>query len=302
MSAPAIRKLPGGVVFLVLLVCGLITVTLVARARDAGTRAATLPVDRVRTTVVMSSVAVTSVPSVGSTDSSLRSSSGAVATNGSGVDGSGSVKSSGPPTETPSRATGGAPTGGGSNAIAVFSKIGTEAQSGPTGYGAARFGDWLDQDYDGCDTRNDVLIRDLSDVAATSGSCAVTNGTLDDPYTGARIQYTGPGAASTVTVDHVVSLEDAWGSGANQWTDRERLRFANDPLNLLAVSAAAENDKADRSADNWLPANTAYDCAYVARQIAVKAKYHLGMTSFEKGAIVGVLFSCSKQTLPRDSA
>ena len=75
--------------------------------------------------------------------------------------------------------------------------------------------------------------------------CDVASGTLDDPYTGARIRFVS-GGASEVDIDHVVALGDAWQKGAQQWSYARRVRFANDPLNLLAVDASANRQKGDR--------------------------------------------------------
>ena len=157
-----------------------------------------------------------------------------------------------------------------------------------------------DDDGNGCDVRDDVLARDLTDVTYRAGSCVVESGVLDDPYTGRRIDFQrGRSTSSAVQIDHVVALENAWQSGARDW-DRARLRrFGNDMGNLIAVDGPANSEKGSASAAYWLPTNAAYRCDYVARQIAVKSEYDLTVTSAERDAMRAVLHSCPAQELPR---
>ncbi len=159
-----------------------------------------------------------------------------------------------------------------------------------------------DDDGDGCDVREQILTRDLKNVTYTyAGSCKVASGTLDDPYTGETIQFVrGQRTSQAVQIDHVVALENAWKSGADQWSTAERYRFGNDPYNLLAVDGPANQDKGSASAAYWLPTNASYRCDYVARQIGVKTKYSLSVTSNEKDAMLAVLHSCPAHPLPSD--
>ena len=166
-----------------------------------------------------------------------------------------------------------------------------------TGYDRDLFGpDWFDVDRNSCNTRDDILSRDLKRIRKRD-RCTVTSGILDpDPYTAQRITFVR--GDSEVDIDHVVALAQAWESGAWQWNYPRRVRFANDPLNLLAVSASANRQKGDREAAAWLPANRRYRCAFIARQVAVKAKYNLSVTRAEKSAMERVLRSCPNERLP----
>jgi hypothetical protein len=101
-----------------------------------------------------------------------------------------------------------------------------------------------------------------------------------------------------VQIDHVVALSDAWQKGAQQLSREQRIRLANDPLELLAVDGPANQEKGDGDAATWLPSNKAFRCEYVARQIAIKQKYLLWVTEAEKSAMKKVLVTCSEQTLP----
>lgn len=188
----------------------------------------------------------------------------------------------------------------------VLATLDVKGRAPKTGYSRDQFGPaWADADRNGCDTRNDILARDLSGVTFTPGThdCVVLTGTLEDPYTGAEIAFQrGQATSSAVQIDHVVALSDAWQKGAQQWDAATRERFANDPANLLAVGGSANEQKSDGDAATWLPANKAFRCEYVARQIGVKARYGLWVTHAEKGAMTRVLSSCPDQAVPGDAA
>jgi len=165
-----------------------------------------------------------------------------------------------------------------------------------TGYARTQFGDgWATER--GCDTRNVILHRDLSDVSMND-KCQVETGTLNDPYTGKTISFKRGVNSSAIQIDHVVALGDAWQTGAQQLTAMQRQQLANDSLELLAVDGPANQQKSDGDAATWLPPNKAFRCQYVARQVAVKQKYHLWVTSAEKEAIISVLNTCPGQVLP----
>jgi Protein of unknown function (DUF1524) len=147
--------------------------------------------------------------------------------------------------------------------------------------------------HNGCDTRDDILRRDLANLVVRPGTCFAQSGTLHDPYTGTTIDFVrGPDTSDSVEIDHVVSLADAWYKGARSWDSQRRLDFANDPINLLAVSPKANFDKAFRDAASWLPPNEAFRCDFVARQVNVKSVYGLWVSSKEKQAIADVLARC----------
>lgn len=173
---------------------------------------------------------------------------------------------------------------------------------GAGGYKRDFFGvRWADEDHNGCDTRNDVLARDLDDVTYKPGThnCIVLTGSFVDPYTGRHLDFRrGNDTSSKVQIDHVVALADAWRSGADSWDEASRQRFANDPLNLLAVDGATNEGKGADAADAWLPENEGYRCAYVARQVAVKTRWGLSVSAAEHRALVAVAATCPDEPLP----
>ncbi|WP_018774007.1 GmrSD restriction endonuclease domain-containing protein [Arthrobacter sp. 131MFCol6.1] len=187
-------------------------------------------------------------------------------------------------------------------ALTVLATLPVKGRAPKTGYSRDQFGPaWSDVDRNGCDTRNDVLRRDLTSVAFRPGTrnCVVLSGVLADPYTAAAIHFLRGNATSTaVQIDHVVALSDAWQKGAQQLSPARRLAFANDPLNLLAVDGPANQGKSDGDAATWLPPNKSYRCDYVARQISVKSSYGLWVTQAEHDAMARVLASCPAALSP----
>lgn len=182
-------------------------------------------------------------------------------------------------------------------AAELLETLDVKGRAPKTGYDrSGRFGTaWLDVDRNGCDTRNDTLSRDLTQVEV-SGPCKVLRGVLDDPYTGSTISFVrGDETSLAVQIDHVVALMDAWQTGAQQLTLEERIRFANDPLNLQAVDGSANSQKQASNAASWLPPNKAFRCEYAARQVSVKAAYKLWVTEPEKATLSRILDGCGEQ-------
>lgn len=152
-------------------------------------------------------------------------------------------------------------------------------------YRRSAFGDsWTDDSsapggHNGCDTRNDILDRDLIDKTYVSISrcpSAVATGVLHDPYTDAKVAFTrGNQVGASVQIDHLVPLALAWDLGARDWPQEMRVRFANDPANLIAVAGRANQDKGDQEPADWMPSNTAFWCQYAVQFAAVLRGYGL---------------------------
>jgi Protein of unknown function (DUF1524) len=185
-------------------------------------------------------------------------------------------------------------------AVLRLAKLVVRADTTTPRYLRSAFGTpWKDEDHNGCDTRNDILRRDLTTFALKSGDdCVVASGSLQDPYTGTVIPFTrGPNSA-VIQIDHVVALGDAWRTGASRWTKDERFTYANDPQVLLTVQGKANEQKGDDDAAEWLPHDAlphdaAFDCMYVIRQITIKTLYKLTVNAGEKTVMSDVLAACA---------
>ncbi len=200
--------------------------------------------------------------------------------------------------KSPAAESGALPPAGTSPAASVLQQISVKGRAPKTGYSRSLFSDgW--GNIGGCDVRNFILARDMTNVRFVIDTCKISSGLLNDPYTGTQISFLrGATTSDDVQIDHVVSLGDAWQKGAQALNSIERYALANDPLNLLAVDGAANQNKGDSDAASWLPPNKSFRCNYVARQIGVKHKYNLWVTMAEYQAMAGVLINCPDQKVP----
>jgi hypothetical protein len=146
-----------------------------------------------------------------------------------------------------------------------------------------------------------MLKRDLTQILYKAGTrnCVVASGTLVDRYSGESINFVrGNVTSMEVQIDHVVALSNAWQTGAFKLTADQRKALANDPMNLFAVKGRLNSQKGDGDAATWLPPLKSFRCAYVAQQIAVKAKYSLWVVPPEKAAMLSTLAKCPTQKVP----
>ena len=160
--------------------------------------------------------------------------------------------------------------------------------SGSVSYSRSAFGHgWDDADGDCQDSRAEALIQMSSTPVrfATDRRCRVVTGRWISPFSGNVIQN-----ASEADIDHVVPLKWAWGRGANHWSDANRERFANDPVNLLPVEASLNRSKGARGPMEWLPPSG--QCGYVARFSRITKKYRLEPQPAENEWIKDFLRRC----------
>jgi hypothetical protein len=184
-------------------------------------------------------------------------------------------------------------------AATVLKQLAVRQFASKNGYSRKQFSDgWAK--VDSCTVRDKIMARDMVNVVFRApGDCTVESGILNDPYTGKTIHFIrGPSTSSAVQIDHVVAISNTWQTGAQELTRAEREKLYNDSLELIAVDGPANEQKGDGDAAAWLPSNSKYDCPYVARQIAVKKKYHLWVTVTEHAAMEKVLRTCPEQLVP----
>ena len=193
------------------------------------------------------------------------------------------------------------PSAGESQALLAAQALVERGRSATTNYSREAFGSaWKDVDRNGCDTRNDILGRDFTTAIYKGGTndCKVIGGTWTDPYS--NESYTFTEQPSEAQIDHVVSLSNAWQMGADLWTEKMRTEFANDPINLIVTVASLNRQKSDSNAASWLPPYKPGRCDFIARQVAVKTKWQLFVTSSEKSVMLDILSrpECSQTLLP----
>ena len=180
-------------------------------------------------------------------------------------------------------------------ALATLDSLEVKGRAPMTGYEREEFGQaWSDDvtvefGHNGCDTRNDILRRDLDNLVIKDGThdCVALSGTLQDPYSGQTIDFQRGADTSSV-----VQIADAWQKGAQQWSPEQRRNFANDPRNLLAVDGPLNQQKGAGDAATWLPPNTAFRCEYAQRIVEVKAAYDIWVTDAEQEALRRQLLAC----------
>ena len=152
-----------------------------------------------------------------------------------------------------------------------------------SGYSRSKFGDWIDADGDGLDTRAEVLI-DESKVSVTITRGIVRTGRWVSLYD--NLTWT---ISTDVDIDHVVALSEAWKSGAYRWSASRRIAFANDlgvSWSLRAVTDNVNASKGDRDPASWLPPYRASTCTYLVGWVGVKLRWGLSVDAAEKSAII----------------
>jgi hypothetical protein len=183
-------------------------------------------------------------------------------------------------------------------AIEALGQLAVAQRVSHKGYDRSKFSlDWAN--YEGCDMRNRILQRDLSEVQLAEDNCTVLRGTLEaGPYSGKNIVFErGVGTSGAIHIEHIVAVSDAWQKGGQDLSADKRHQFYNDPLNLIAVDGSTNQDKGGKDASAWLPQKS-YHCQYVARQIAVKLRYSLWVSPPEHQAMQRQLQGCPLQVLP----
>jgi hypothetical protein len=161
----------------------------------------------------------------------------------------------------------------------VFGSPWTDAHAGPYG-------------HNGCTTREDVLLRQMRHIEMRWGSdCRIYQAKLRDPYTGERLNWRDDGYF--IQIDHVYPLSRAWHEGAWAWTQRRRVRFANDvERELWAVSARANQAKLGATPAQWMPPWRRTWCRYLRAYLKVAKAYDLPVTAADARVVRRVAPTC----------
>lgn len=166
----------------------------------------------------------------------------------------------------------------------LLADLTVEAEHDDSTYDRDLFNHWITISGT-CNTRETVLKRDGSSVV-TDSACAATSGSWYSQYDGVTLT-----SASSIDIDHIVPLAEAWRSGADTWSSDWRQDFANDLdiSQLIAVSASSNRSKGDQDPSEWLPTVTSYHCTYARMWIWVKYYYSLSVDQPEYDALNSIL-------------
>jgi hypothetical protein len=162
-----------------------------------------------------------------------------------------------------------------------------------TGYDRDLFRHWVDADGDGCDARAEVLIAEAEDAPTVGSGCSLSGGRWYSYYDG--VSQT---SASSLDIDHLVALAEAWDSGASSWTASRREAYANDlgdSHTLVGVTAALNRSKGDQDIAEWLPPIN--HCRYVKDWLTAKIRWGLSQDSAERAALEDVVAGCTNSTI-----
>jgi hypothetical protein len=175
---------------------------------------------------------------------------------------------------------------------ALLAQLQIAAEAPRAGYDRELFRHWIDDDDDGCNARDEVLIAESDPPARLqSGSCRVVSGNWFSEYDDVR--ETVP---RRLDIDHMVPLAEAWDSGAFQWDPPRRQAYANNLEQtevLIAVSASSNRSKGDKDPFEWMPPRAQFRCTYLRNWIKVKVKWELTADPDEAAAIRRLLAGCS---------
>jgi hypothetical protein len=177
--------------------------------------------------------------------------------------------------------------------------LGTESREG---YTRESFRHWNagDNPSDGCHTRAEVLIHEAVEAPTIAANCRLEGGSWFSYYDNVTVT-----SASGLDIDHMVSLAEAWDSGASAWTAQRREAYANDQgqeTSLVAVTARSNRSKADQDPAQWLPPAADAHCRYAAEWVATKLRWSLTADEAELVALHELAGGCPSQNVEYEPA
>ncbi|MEW1892236.1 HNH endonuclease family protein [Streptomyces sp. NPDC085659] len=199
----------------------------------------------------------------------------------------------------PSGAPGGAPDGVSLPLVDAIKKIPVAAEK-RAGYERDSFRHWVDEDGDGCTTRQEVLLAEAVKAPEQGARCALTGGSWRSYYD--EVEVTD---AKKLDIDHMVPLAEAWDSGAHDWTPERRQAYANDldaERSLVAVTAKTNRSKADKDPAAWMPPAGSAACTYLVDWTATKLRWGLTADEAEQKALLEQAESCADSTVTYEKA
>jgi DNA uptake protein ComE-like DNA-binding protein len=203
-----------------------------------------------------------------------------------------SVAPSGPSTTTTSPASTSSAPAPSTAATSMLDLLAVVPEPSRSGYDRDLFPHWSDTNGSGCDARQDTLAAQVIGLPQVDlfDRCVIIEGDWHSIYDG----VTHSGSPSELDVDHVVALAEAWDSGASTWSRERRRAFANDPRNLVAVTASSNRSKGDRDLGEWRPAQRSAWCVTATMTVETKAAYGLSVDAAERAALAEMLALCGQ--------
>lgn len=178
------------------------------------------------------------------------------------------------------------------SATVLLSRLSVKSEQN-SGYSRELFKLWTTKN--GCTTRNQVLKDESLVPVKVTSRCAVVSGKWRSPYD--NVVVTNPRG---LDIDHVVPLQEAWGSGASKWNSDRRKNYANDlgySASLIAVTAHSNRSKGDDDIAEWQPENVKYLCTYATNWVSVKYRWKLAVDGREKTALQKIFKKCGNPTV-----
>ncbi|MFE7357442.1 HNH endonuclease family protein [Streptomyces sp. NPDC057543] len=194
------------------------------------------------------------------------------------------------PTHSPSAAPGAPADGNGLSLAEAIAKL-PAADENRTGYKRDSFRHWIDEDSDGCSTRNEVLLAEATKKPEQGPRCTLAGGEWLSYYDEVTVTD-----ARKLDIDHMVPLAEAWDSGASAWDADRRMRYANDlgaERSLVAVTAKTNRSKADKDPSEWMPPAVSAKCTYLADWTATKLRWKLTADDKERAALEKLAKGCT---------
>jgi len=143
--------------------------------------------------------------------------------------------------------------------------------------------DWLPSrgDADACQQSYTRVLAETSEIEPRykeiNGCSYVVKGKWKDRYGSETIN-----SVKTISIDQLVSFQEAHYLGGEGWSRRTRRAFMADPDNLIPVSNANKKLRAGYSASKWMPEDKLFWCDYVVRRDIIFRRYGLRIPFTEK--------------------
>ena len=138
-----------------------------------------------------------------------------------------------------------------------------------------------------------AVAQPRSNDSATLGQLTTMNVATERTVGFRQSLFTGSANRSipVMSVANIVTVREAWESGAWAWSASKRRSFVNEraDVSILAlVLANSSQQRGDKDPAGWMPSTNANTCAYLSNWVSVKTKWGLAMDQREFTAVKSV--------------